>query len=149
MITARLELPNASYPKAQDTADFYKNLLERVSVLPGVQSAAAAWWIPLSGSDTDVSFDVQERPLPEGRQAVAEVNVVTPEYFRTLRTPIALGRAFTERDDKNAPPVAIVSESFAKQYFPGGIFPVRIRSASGSLQMARSMANRRCAKSSA
>ena len=119
VITARLELPNASYPKAQHTADFYKKLLERVSVLPGVQSAAAAWWIPLSGSDIDVSFDVQERPLPEGQQAVAEVNVVTPEYFRTLRTPIALGRAFTDRDDKNAPPVAIVSESFAKQYFPG------------------------------
>src|SRR6266566_5797525 len=119
VITARLELPNASYPKAQDTADFYKKLLERVSVLPGVQSAAAAWWIPLSGSDIDLTFDVQERPLPEGQQAVAEVNVVTPEYFRTLRTPIALGRAFTERDDKNAPPVAIVSESFAKQYFPG------------------------------
>ncbi|HEV3242931.1 MAG TPA: ABC transporter permease [Chthoniobacterales bacterium] len=119
VITARLELPNASYPKEQDTADFYKKLLERVSVLPGVQSAAAAWWIPLSGSDIDLTFDVQERPLPEGQQAVAEVNVVTPEYFRTLRTPIALGRAFTERDDKNAPPVAIVSESFAKRYFPG------------------------------
>jgi len=119
VITARLELPNASYPKAQDTADFYKKLLERVSVLPGVQSAAAAWWIPLSGSDIDLTFDVQERPLPEGQQAVAEVNIVTPEYFRTLRTPIALGRAFTERDDKNAPPVAIVSESFAKRYFPG------------------------------
>jgi len=119
VITARLELPNASYPKAQDTADFYKKLLERVSVLPGVQSAAAAWWIPLSGSDIDLTFDVQERPLPEGQQAVAEVNVVTPEYFRTLRTPIALGRAFTDRDDKNAPPVAIVSESFAKRYFPG------------------------------
>ena len=119
VITARLELPNASYPKAQDTADFYKKLLERVSVLPGVQSAAAAWWIPLSGSDIDLTFDVQERPLPEGQQAVAEVNVVTPEYFRTLRTPIALGRAFTDRDDKSAPPVAIVSESFAKRYFPG------------------------------
>jgi putative ABC transport system permease protein len=119
VITARLELPNASYPKAQDTADFYKKLLERVSVLPAVQSAAAAWWIPLSGSDIDLTFDVQERPLPEGQQAVAEVNVVTPEYFRTLRTPIALGRAFAERDDKNAPPVAIVSESFAKRYFPG------------------------------
>jgi putative ABC transport system permease protein len=119
VITARLELPNASYPKSQDTADFYKKLLEHVSVLPGVQSAAAAWWIPLSGRDIDVTFDVQERPLPEGQQAVAEVNVVTPEYFRTLRTPIALGRAFTERDDKNAPPVAIVSESFAKRYFPG------------------------------
>jgi putative ABC transport system permease protein len=119
VITARIALPNASYPKPQDSADFYKKLLERVSVLPGVQSAAGAWWIPLSGSDIAFNFDVQERPLPEGQQPVAQVNVVTPEYFQTLRTPIVLGRAFTERDDKNAPPVAIVSESFAKQYFPG------------------------------
>ena len=119
VITARIALPNASYPKPQDSANFYKKLLERVSVLPGVQSAAAAWWIPLSGSDIAFNFDVQERPLPEGQQPVAQVNVVTPEYFQTLRTPIVLGRAFTERDDKNAPPVAIVSESFARQYFPG------------------------------
>jgi putative ABC transport system permease protein len=119
VMTARIALPNATYPKSQDSKDFYKKLLERVSVLPGVQSAAAAWWIPLSGSEISFNFDVQERPLPEGQQPVAEVNVVTPEYFQTLRTPIALGRAFTERDDKNSPPVAIVSESFAKQYFPG------------------------------
>src|SRR6266567_898760 len=119
VITARLELPNASYPKAQDTADFYKKLLERVSVLPGVQSAAAAWWIPLSGSDIDLTFDVQERPLAPGQQPVAQVNVVTPNYFQMLRVPIRRGRAFTERDDRTAPPVAIVSEGFAKQYFPG------------------------------
>jgi putative ABC transport system permease protein len=119
VITARLALPNATYPKSQDSKDFFKKLLERVSVLPGVQSAAAAWWIPLSGSEISFNFDVQERPLPEGQQPVAEVNVVTPEYFQTLHTPIALGRAFTERDDKNSPPVVIVSESFAKQYFPG------------------------------
>src|SRR5207302_8875014 len=117
--TSRLSLPETKFDKPEQIADFYKKLLERVSVLPGVQSAAAAWWIPLSGSDIDLSFDVQERPLPEGQQPVAEVNVVTPEYFQTLRTPIALGRAFTERDDKNSPPVVIVSESFAKQYFPG------------------------------
>src|SRR6266581_2539369 len=119
IVTAHIALPSATYPKSQDSKDFYKKLLERVSVLPGVQSAAAAWWIPLSGSEISFNFDVQERPLPEGQQPVAEVSVVTPEYFQTLRTPIALGRAFTERDDKNSPPVVIVSESFAKQYFPG------------------------------
>src|SRR5205809_1022708 len=101
VMTARIALPNATYPKSQDSKDFYKKLLERVSLLPGVQSAAAAWWIPLSGSEISFNFDVQERPLPEGQQPVAEVNVVTPEYFQTLRTPIALGRVFTERDDKN------------------------------------------------
>ena len=119
VVTARIALPEASYPKPQHSTAFIKKLIERISVLPGVQSAAAAWWIPLSGSEISFNFNVQERPLPEGQQPVAEVNVVTPEYFQTLRTPIALGRAFTERDDRNAPPVVIVSESFAKQYFPG------------------------------
>lgn len=119
VVTARIALPEARYPKPQDSANFCKKLLERVSVLPGVRSAAAAWWIPLSGSDISFTFDVQERSLPEGQQPIAEVNVVTPEYFHTLRTPVALGRAFTDRDDRNAPPVAIVTESFAKQYFPG------------------------------
>ena len=119
VLTARMQLPNATYPKAQDAADFYKKLLERVSVLPGVRSAAAAWWIPLSGSEIDFTFDIQERPLPEGQQPVADVNVVSASYFETLRAPITLGRAFTERDDKNAPLVVIISESFAKQYFPG------------------------------
>jgi putative ABC transport system permease protein len=45
--------------------------------------------------------------------------VITPDYFQTLRTPIRLGRAFTDRDDRNALPVMIVNESFAKQFFPG------------------------------
>jgi putative ABC transport system permease protein len=119
VMTARIALPDASYPKPQDSADFCKRLLERVSVLPGVRSAAAAWWIPLSGSEISFNFDVQERPLPEGQQPVAELNVVTPEYFQTVSAPITLGRAFTDRDDRNAPTVAIVTESFAKQYFPG------------------------------
>ena len=118
VMTARIALPEASYPKAQDSTDFCQKLLERVSVLPGVRSAAAAWWIPLSGSEISFDFDVQERPLSEGQRPVAEVNVVTSQFFQTMRAPIVLGRAFTDRDDRNAPPVAIVSESFATKYFP-------------------------------
>jgi len=119
VLTARIALPTEGYPTSDASKNFYKKLLERVSVLPGVRSAAAAWWIPLSGSDISFNFNTQEHPLPEGQQPVAQVNVVTPEYFQTLGTPIKLGRAFNERDDKSAPPVVIVSESFAKQYFPG------------------------------
>jgi putative ABC transport system permease protein len=118
VMTARLALPEASYPKPQDSTQFYKKLLDRVSSLPGVQSAAAAWWIPLSGSEISFNFDIQERSIPAGQQPVAQVNVVTPDYFQTMRVPIRQGRAFTERDDRNAPPVAIVTDSFAKQYFP-------------------------------
>ena len=119
VITARIALSEASYPRSQDSAEFFKKLLARVSVLPGVQSAAAGWWIPLSGSEISFNFDVEEHPLPEGEQPVAESNVVTPDYFQTVGASIVLGRAFNERDDRDAPLVVIVSESFAKQYFPG------------------------------
>jgi putative ABC transport system permease protein len=119
IMTARVNLPASNYEKPQLAADFYKKLLERISTLPGVQSAGAAWWIPLSGSEIGFNFDIEEHPLPPGHQPVAQVNVVTPDYFQTVRAPIRRGRAFTEHDDRNAPPVAIISESFAKQYFPG------------------------------
>jgi putative ABC transport system permease protein len=119
VMTARLTLPEATYLEPQESAQFYKKLLDRVSALPGVQSAAAAWWIPLSGSEISFTFDVEEHPIPAGQQPVAQVNVVSPDYFRTMRVPIRQGRAFSDRDDGNALPVAIVTESFAKQYFPG------------------------------
>jgi putative ABC transport system permease protein len=119
VITARIALPDTTYGKPQQAADFYKKLVDRISTLPGVQSAGAAWWIPLSGSEIGFNFDIEERPVPAGQQPVAEVNVVTPDYFQAMRTPIRRGRAFTDRDDRNAPPVAIVTESFAKQHFAG------------------------------
>jgi len=119
VMTARVALPEASYPKPEDSSEFYKKLLARLSNLPGVQSVAGAWWIPLSGSDIAFNFDLQEHPIPPGQQPVAQVNVVTPGYFQAMRAPVRRGRAFTERDDRNALPVAIVTESFAKQYFPG------------------------------
>jgi putative ABC transport system permease protein len=119
VMTARVALPEGSYPKSEDSVAFYKKLLDRVSTQPGVESAAAAWWVPLSGSEITVTFDIQERPIPPGQQPPAEANIVTPDYFKAMRIAIRRGRAFTDHDDRNAPPVAIVSESFARQYFPG------------------------------
>ncbi len=119
IMTARVALPESNYGKPEQAADFYKKLLDRVSIFPGVQSTGAAWWIPLSGSEISFNFDVEEHPIPPGQQPVAQVNVVTPDYFQTVRAPIRNGRAFTARDDRQSPPVVIVSESFAKQFFPG------------------------------
>jgi putative ABC transport system permease protein len=118
VMTARVALPETNYGKPQQAADFYKKLMARVSGLPGVSSAAAAWWIPLSGSEVGFNCDIQERPAPPGQQPVVQFNVVTPDYFKTMRVPLLRGRAFTDRDDGAASPVAIVTESFAKQFFP-------------------------------
>jgi putative ABC transport system permease protein len=119
VMTARVALPETNYGKPQRAADFYKKLMARVSSLPGVSSAAAAWWIPLSGSEIGFNCDIQERPAPPGQQPVVQFNVVTPDYFKTMRVQLLRGRAFTDRDDGAASPVAIVTESFAKQFFPG------------------------------
>src|SRR5207248_8089838 len=88
VMTARIALSDSSYGKPAQAAEFYKKLLARVSTLPGVNSVAAAWWIPLSGSEIVFSFDIEERPLPKSQQASAQVNAVTYDYFKTMRTSI-------------------------------------------------------------
>jgi len=118
IMTARVALPDSGYGKPPQAAEFYRKLLARVATLPGVKSSAIAWWFPLSGSEIGFNFDIEERPAPKAQQPNAQVNVVSPDYFRTLRTPILRGRDFTERDDAKAPKVVIVSESFAKEFFP-------------------------------
>ena len=119
VMTARVALNQTNYGKPEQAAAFYKKLLERLSSQPGMQSVAAAWWIPLSGSEISFAFNFDAHPVPKGQQPVAQFNAVTADYFKAMRVPLRKGRWFTERDDKNAPPVAIVTEAFAKQFFLG------------------------------
>jgi putative ABC transport system permease protein len=119
VMTARVVLPQNRYGKPEQAADFYAKLLDRVSSLPGVRRASAAWWIPLSGSEITFDFEIQEHPVPKSQRPIAEVNVIAPGYFSTLGIPILRGRDFAERDDLQAAPVAIVTESFAREFFPG------------------------------
>ncbi|MGI9113508.1 MAG: FtsX-like permease family protein [Chthoniobacterales bacterium] len=84
-----------------------------------MESASAAWWIPLSGSEITLTTEVQEHPLPKGEQPAVQTNVVGLGFFKTLRVPLLRGRDFNERDERNAPPVAIVTQSFANKYFRG------------------------------
>jgi putative ABC transport system permease protein len=117
--TARIALPDANYGEPAQCARFYTTLIGRLSSLPGVRSASAAWWIPLSGSEITFNFDIEERPVPAANQPLAQLNVVAINYQKTMRVPLLQGRDFNERDDLNAPPVAIVSEEFVRQFFPG------------------------------
>src|SRR5438045_3132091 len=71
IMTARVNLPASNYGKPEQAADFYRKLIERVSTLPGVQSAGAAWWIPLSGSEIGFNFNIEEHPIAPGQQPVA------------------------------------------------------------------------------
>jgi putative ABC transport system permease protein len=119
VVTARIALPDTGYSKPEQAAAFFKKLFANVSAAPGINSAAGAWWIPLSGSEIVFTFNIEERPLPKAQQPQAQVNVVTTDFFKTVRVPLLRGRDFNVHDDRNAPRVAIVTESFAKEFFPG------------------------------
>jgi predicted permease len=119
VFTARVVLPNATYEKPAQVALFYDKLLKRISQLPGVQSASAAFWTPLSGSEVTLTTEIEERPMPESQRPDVQTNIVNFDFFKTLRVPLLRGRDFSEHDDINSLPVAIVTESFAKKFFPG------------------------------
>jgi putative ABC transport system permease protein len=119
VVTARMALPDSGYSKPEQAAAFFRKMLANVSASPGINSAAGAWWIPLSGSEIVFTFNIEERPLPKAQQPQAQVNVVTTDFFKTVRVPLLRGRDFNVRDDRNAPRVAIITESFAKEFFPG------------------------------
>jgi putative ABC transport system permease protein len=84
-----------------------------------VESASTIVPLPLSGSNMVTSFDIQERPLPEGQRPGAPVRIIATDYFKTMGIPVRQGRIFDERDRLDSAPVVIVNERFAQKYFPG------------------------------
>jgi putative ABC transport system permease protein len=118
LLTFSLGVPDAQYKIAKQIA-LSDQLLERLRVLPGAQSAAAGMPLPMAGNQMSVSFDIQERPASPSDRPHSDMAIVTPGYFSTLGIPLQGGRDFTERDDAQAPPVLIVNRAFAVRYFPG------------------------------
>ena len=100
---------------------FHTRALERVSALPGVEGAAFAWGVPLTGNNWPGTFEFEGQP-PVARPidaASLPVRSVTPGYFNILRMPIAEGRDFRDSDKRDAPNVTIVNRALAERYFPG------------------------------
>ncbi|HEY7925208.1 MAG TPA: ABC transporter permease, partial [Vicinamibacteria bacterium] len=94
---------------------FYREAMERLRPLPGVTSAAAISWTPLGrngGSATGFRLMSKEAPAP-GQEPTADVRVVTPGLFETLRIPLRSGRDFRDDDREGRPFVAVVNESLA------------------------------------
>jgi putative ABC transport system permease protein len=114
-------LPRTRYPERNQTAAFYKQLLEGVAALPGVQSAGAVSSLPLSGGGTDSNFAIEGQPPAEAdHRPVAWYSSVTPGYFRALGIRLLSGREFTEADNADAPKAVVISDTMARRYFPGG-----------------------------
>ncbi|MFN2475444.1 MAG: ABC transporter permease [Chthoniobacterales bacterium] len=119
LLTARVQLPDAAYPKNENVIAFFDQFLPRVRAIPGVESASAIMPLPLSGSNMVTSFDDAEHPLPDGQRPGAPIRMIVSDYFRTMGIPVRQGRVFSETDRFDSAPVVIVNERFANKFFPG------------------------------
>ncbi|HKQ04017.1 MAG TPA: ABC transporter permease [Blastocatellia bacterium] len=117
VLTMRLDLPRSK--SAEQVADFYDQLQQRVAGLAGVEAVGMVSELPLTGQPNDAPFAIEGRTLeaPDQRPN-ADFRRVNHDYFRALRIPLLKGRQFTEQEARQGAGVAIISERLAQQYFP-------------------------------
>ena len=104
-----------SFPKENKYA-FAQQVMERVSNTPGVASVALMSYPTLGG--LGFPFNRENNPFPNGDVTVS-YSAISPSYFQTLKTPLRVGREFNDRDLPDAPKVAVINETLARQYFAG------------------------------
>jgi putative ABC transport system permease protein len=104
----------ARYPDPAKRQAVQQVLLERLRQLPGINAVAAASHLPLSDA-RQIGFRLEHAPADEYH--FAENSLVSPGYFHAMGISLIRGRDFTDQDRRGAPPVAIISETLAKQYF--------------------------------
>jgi len=117
-VTAGMLLPDGRYPDGPSRTAFYRRLEEAIRVLPGATSTGIATTLPLSGSDMNVGFTIEGRPEEPGARTSAAYFGVSPDYFKAMGIRLVQGRVFTAADTEQSAPVAIISEAFARKYWP-------------------------------
>jgi putative ABC transport system permease protein len=119
VLTLRVALPDALYSKPEQVKGFYRELLDRVRRLPGVQAVGAVSALPLSGQGGSGTTTIDSQSVPmEDTTPEADQRVATPDYFRAMGISLVRGRFFEERDSDGAQLVAIVDESLAQTFWP-------------------------------
>ena len=122
VLVVRTTVPARDEASARRATATYAALLPRLGALPGVVSVAGVRGLPATSTHSNGGYWLEGGPGPEvsGVQAPQAVfTVVTPSYFRAMTIPISRGRDFSDRDEFEAPMVAIVNEALARQAFPG------------------------------
>lgn len=120
VVTTRLSVPGVRYPAGPVLAGFYQRAIDRVQALPGVERASVVDWLPVSGFGASIPFHLTSTGPSDWKDALAEIRVVGPDYFRTMGVPVVAGRAFDRRDVDGAVPVVAINQALARSYFGAG-----------------------------
>ena len=117
VLTMNTTLTVDRYPAPRQVA-FFRQVVQRISALPGVMSVGAVDNLPLGGSDAH-SLGIEGRSAWDpGHEPSGELSVVTPRYFNAIGIPLTKGRYFTEGDGEENPRVAIINKALASRYWP-------------------------------
>ena len=118
--TFNVSLPRSQYAGDPQVRAFVSTLVERLRTVPGVESAAAGFGLPLaSGNNANISFTIAGKPpWPAGQDETLLVRLVTPDFLKTLGIPLLGGRGLTERDRDGSPPVLLINQAAARRFFP-------------------------------
>ena len=117
VVTADTVMSEDRYPGKPQMLAFYRHSLAQMRALPGAQSAALITHLPFGGNSWGNGIEVEGRAA-DAAGDTAQIRPVSPGYFSTLGIPLKRGVDFSERDNENAPGVAIISEQLARRYWP-------------------------------
>jgi putative ABC transport system permease protein len=119
ILTLEIALPKSAYPGARAAA-FFEALRTRVSALPGVEAAAAASGLPLTGRESLSLVTIEGRPRPTpGQEIISDYRVVTSGYFQVLGIPLLEGSDVSPLASAETPPLAVISATMARVCWPG------------------------------
>jgi putative ABC transport system permease protein len=118
VLTARVDLPRASYPDSPASIRFFDQLLPRLKAIPGVEAATLSDGLPAAGNGS-IPVQIEGKSYPQASDyPSAREGIVTAGFFDTFETRLLGGREFTTADTASSQPVAIVNKSFARVHFP-------------------------------
>lgn len=118
--TAFVGVPAGRYATPPEQAEFFSRVIEQLRLNTRITNATASLSLPVSGFGARSPYSVAGRPiLPLPQRPLAGLNIVSEDYFGTLRIPIVAGRAFTAEDRAGAPGACIINQSLATRLFPG------------------------------
>ena len=119
LIAAQISLPGKRYPDQAHSAAFFQTLFSRLNSVPATAGVAATAALPFSGEDSRLDLDIENRTAQANSPIRAHPRLVSSDYLRVMGIPILSGRPFSDRDNASSPPVVMLNDAAARQYWPG------------------------------
>jgi predicted permease len=120
VLTMTAAVSQTKFTEPQQEIQFLDQVLQHVRALPGVESAGVADDVPLDNGGSHQPIQIEGQPVvPMAEQPEVDVRVISPGYMRSMRTPILRGRDVDDQDIAGRPAVVLISQSMAKQFWPG------------------------------